>query len=47
MNENAMVFLRKAYECLTDADVLMEKSRYTASVSRSHYAMFHEPRQHF
>lgn len=41
MNENARVFLENAYECLADADVLMEKSRYTASVSRSYYAMFH------
>jgi uncharacterized protein (UPF0332 family) len=41
MKENAKVFLEKAYECLTDAEVLLEKSRFTASVSRSYYAMYH------
>jgi uncharacterized protein (UPF0332 family) len=41
MNENVTVFLDKAFECLADATALLEKSRYTASVSRSYYAMFH------
>ena len=41
MNENVTVFLDKALECLADATALLEKSRYTASVSRSYYAMFH------
>ncbi len=41
MNENVTVFLDKAFECLEDANALLEKSRYTASVSRSYYAMFH------
>ena len=41
MNENVTVFLDKAFECLADANALLEKSRYTASVSRSYYAMFH------
>jgi hypothetical protein len=41
MNENVTVILDKALECLADATALLEKSRYTASVSRSYYAMFH------
>jgi uncharacterized protein (UPF0332 family) len=41
MNENVTIFLDKAFECLADATALLEKSRYTASVSRSYYAMFH------
>ena len=41
MNENVTVFLDKAFECLADATALLEKSRYTAAVSRSYYAMFH------
>ncbi len=41
MNENVTVYLDKAFECLADANALLEKSRYTASVSRSYYAMFH------
>lgn len=41
MNENTAIFLDKAFECLADASVLLEKSRFTASVSRSYYAMFH------
>jgi len=41
MNENVTIFLEKAFECLTDAEALIEKNRYTAAVSRSYYAMFH------
>jgi uncharacterized protein (UPF0332 family) len=41
MNENVTVFLEKADECLADANVLLEKNRFTATVSRSYYAMFH------
>ena len=41
MNENVTVFLDKAFECLADANALLEKGRDTASVSRSYYAMFH------
>ena len=41
MNENVPVFLSKAFDCLADAIVLIEKDRFTASVSRSYYAMFH------
>jgi len=41
MNENISVFLEKATECLTDAQALLEKDRFTATVSRSYYAMFH------
>jgi uncharacterized protein (UPF0332 family) len=41
MNENVPVFLVKAYDCLADATVLLEKDRFTASVSRSYYGMFH------
>lgn len=41
MNENVTVILDKALECLADATALLEKSRYTASVSRSYYAMYH------
>jgi len=41
MNENAAIFLDKAIECLTNSSVLLDKSRYTASVSRSYYAMSH------
>jgi uncharacterized protein (UPF0332 family) len=41
MIENVTVYLDKAFDCLTDAEVLIEKDRLTASVSRSYYAMFH------
>jgi uncharacterized protein (UPF0332 family) len=41
MSENAKVFLEKAFECLADAEALIEKNRYTAVVSRNYYAMFH------
>ncbi len=41
MNENVSVFLEKAFECLADAQALLEKERFTATVSRSYYAMFH------
>ena len=41
MNDNVSVFLEKAFECLADAAALLEKSRNTAAVSRSYYAMFH------
>ncbi len=41
MNENVVVFLDKAFECLADATALLEKNRYTATLSRSYYAMFH------
>jgi uncharacterized protein (UPF0332 family) len=41
MIENSSIFLEKAFECLADAEVLLEKNRYTAVVSRSYYAMFH------
>lgn len=41
MNENVQVYLNMAFECLTDSSVLIEKDRFTASVSRSYYAMFH------
>jgi|GEM_PF-2902136 len=33
MNENVTVFLDKALECLADANAMLEKIRYTASVS--------------
>ena len=41
MNENVTVFMEKAFECLSDAQALLEKDRFTAVVSRSYYAMFH------
>ena len=41
MNENVASFLDKAFECLADAKALLENCRYTATVSRSYYAMFH------
>jgi uncharacterized protein (UPF0332 family) len=41
MNEDVSIFLQKAFECLADAQALLEKERFTATVSRSYYAMFH------
>jgi uncharacterized protein (UPF0332 family) len=41
MIENVKVYLDKAFDCLADSSVLIEKDRFTASVSRSYYAMFH------
>lgn len=41
MNEEIVLTLDFARECLSDANVLLEKSRYNASVSRSYYAVFH------
>jgi uncharacterized protein (UPF0332 family) len=41
MNENVQIYLNKADECLADAKALIEKDRFTASVSRRYYAMFH------
>jgi uncharacterized protein (UPF0332 family) len=35
MNENINIFLEKAFECLADAQALLEKERFTAAVSRS------------
>ena len=41
MNENVTVSLDKAFERLADAAALRDKSRDTASVSRSYYSMYH------
>lgn len=41
MKETFRLFIEKAWDCLADADALLEKQRYSASVSRSYYAMFY------
>lgn len=41
MNEEIVLTLTVAEECLLDAKAMLTLNRYKATVSRSYYAMFH------
>ncbi len=41
MKEEVKLTLTAAYECLLDAEAMLNLNRYKAAVSRSYYAMYH------
>lgn len=41
MNREVLDHLDSAAECITDAEVLLERGRYRAVVGRGYYAVFH------
>lgn len=41
MKEELRLHFERAEECLDDSDLLLENHRFSSSVGRSYYAMFH------
>ncbi|MDZ7933742.1 MAG: HEPN domain-containing protein [Emticicia sp.] len=40
MNNDVAAFMQKSYDCLEDAQILLEKERYDGTVNRTYYAFF-------
>ena len=41
MNQEVQQRFEKAGECIDDAQLLLQSKRYTATINRAYYAMFH------